>query len=79
MLDNGKIRIQESIYTILCTALLALLQLAATDVAGYTFAPADVGKVMDRYTVAKQSAIDYCLQKTECKRCGRKIGGGWEK
>jgi len=46
MLDNREVPIQESIYTILRTRLLALIQLPAADRARHAFLPADVRKVV---------------------------------
>ncbi len=50
MLDNREIRIQESIHTILRAALLALVQLAASDSSSNAFLPADVRKVVNSYS-----------------------------
>ena len=49
MLDNREIRIQKPIHTILRTALLAFLQLPASNRARYAFLPADIRQIMNRY------------------------------
>jgi len=57
MLDNREIRIQESIHTILRAALLALVQLAASDSSSNAFLPADVRKVVNRLLYSRLLAL----------------------
>jgi hypothetical protein len=57
MLNDRKIRIQKPIHTILRTALLALIQFAASNRTRDTFLPADVCEVVDRYTIIISKAL----------------------
>ena len=56
MLNNRKIPIQKPIHTILCTALLALIQLPTADGPSYTFLPADIGQGVYGYVTGFSSA-----------------------
>jgi hypothetical protein len=52
MSNDGEVRIQKSICTILSTGFFRLVQLSASNWTGYALFPADVGQGMYSFTIA---------------------------